>query len=138
MNRLDEEIIRLCRQHAACCTDVEKRADAQALRMRLEKLYQVAREGMNISEPSLLLALVDAYEITRNAKMLQEVLDVVNENIDRLKVSAEGVKLLAYCYYYVEDEGCAVKVREMLEELKRRGGQQEELAELERIVGELI
>lgn len=138
MNRLDEEIIRLCRQHAACCTDVERKEDAQALRMRLEKLYQVARESINISEPSLLLALVDAYEITRNAKMLQEVLDVVNENIDRLKVSAEGVKLLAYCYYYVEDEGCAVKVREMLEELKRRGGQQEELAELERIVGELI
>lgn len=84
------------------------------------------------------MTLMDAYEITPNEEMLQQVLDVVSKNIDQLKVSAEGVKLLAYCYYYVEEEECAVKAREMLKELKRRGEHMEELAEVEKIVEELI
>lgn len=134
MDRLDEEIIRLCRQFAACCTDVESREDALALKMRLEKLCRIAREGMNIGVPGLLLALLDAYEVTRDEGMLQEVLDVVSGNIGRLEVSAESVKLLAYCYYYVEEEECAVKAWEMLKELEKRG---EDVVEVEKVLEEL-
>lgn len=51
---------------------------------------------------------------------------MVSGNLDRLEVSVESMKLLAYCYYYVEEEECAAKAREMLEELKREGKEVEE------------
>ena len=81
--------------------------------------------------------LLDAYEVTRDEGMLQEVLDVVGRNLDRLAVSAESVKLLAYCYYYVEEEECAERARRMLEELRKMGRGEEELADAETILEEL-
>lgn len=138
MEELTKEIKRLCRAYQNCCAEAERRDQGRKIRMKLERLCRDVCGMLDISDPSLLLALMDAYEVTRNEKMLQQVLDVVSKNIDQLKVSAEGVKLLAYCYYYVEEEECAVKAREMLKELKRRGEQIEELAEVEKIVEEMM
>ena len=82
-------------------------------------------------------ALLDACEVTRDEGMLQEVLDVVGRNLDRLAVSAESVKLLAYCYYYVEEEECVERAGRMLEELRKMGRGEEELADAETILEEL-
>lgn len=138
MKELAKDIEQFCRDYRVFCVEEERKEESQKIRQKLEMLCQQILGKLKIPEPNVLLALMDAYEITRNEKMLQQVLDVVSKNIDQLKVSAEGVKLLAYCYYYVEEEECAVKAREMLKELKRRGEQTEELAEVERIVEEMI
>ena len=70
-------------------------------------------------------------------RVLQEVLDVVGRNLDRLAVSAESVKLLACCYYYVEEEECVERAGRMLEELRKMGRGEEELADAETILEEL-
>lgn len=137
-NVIINEIHVLCGRFQECTTEVEKWSELDKVQHQLEEVCKMGRTYIDITKPALLIALMDAYEVTRNEEMLQEILDVVSGNIDRLVVSADGVKLLAYCYYYVEDEECAVKAREMLKELKRRGEQTEELAEVERIVEELI
>ena len=109
--------------------------EVRRVKNALESVCVVARRKLDISDPALLLALLDAYEVTRDEGMLQEVLDVVGRNLDRLAVSAESVKLLAYCYYYVEEEECAA--RRMLEELRKMGRGEEELADAETILEEL-
>ena len=129
-NRLEKELGRLCREYAACSVEVERRDEARKVKNALENVCGRARQRQDISDPALLIALLDAYEVTRDEVMLQEVLDVVGGNLDRLAVSAESVKLLAYCYYYVEEEECAGMAREMLEELRRKG---EDVVEVERI-----
>ena len=68
---------------------------------------------------------------------MEEALDVVGRNLDRLAVSVESVKLLACCYYYVEEEECAERARRMLEELRKLGMGEEELADAETILEEL-
>ena len=75
--------------------------------------------------------------LTRDEGMLQEVLDVVGRNLDRLAVSAESVKLLACCYYYVEEKECVERAGRMLEELRKMGRGEEELADVETILEEL-
>lgn len=132
------EIRELCGRFQECTAEVEKWSELDKVQYQLEEVCKIGIAYIDITKPALLIVLMDAYEITRNEKMLQQVLDVVSKNVDQLKVSTEGVKLLAYCYYYVEEEECVVKAREMLKELKRRGEQIEELAEVERIVEELI
>ncbi len=47
----------------------------------LESVCSMARQRLDISDPALLLALLDACEVTRDAGMLQEVLDVVGRNL---------------------------------------------------------
>lgn len=138
MEQLTEEIGQLCRAYQDCCMELERREECEKIRQELKKLSGEVRGKLDIDEPEVLLALMDAYEVTRDEGMLQEVLDVVSGGLEQLEVSAVNVKLLAYCYYYVEEEECAVKAREMLKELKRRGEQMEELAEVERIVEDLI
>ena len=51
--------------------------------------------------------------------------------------SAESVKLLACCYYYVEEEECVERAGRMLEELRKMGRGEEELADVETILEEL-
>ena len=136
-NRLEKELGRLCREYAACSVEVERRDEARKVKNALENVCGRARQRQDISDPALLIALLDAYEVTRDEVMLQEVLDVVGRNLDRLAVSAESVKLLAYCYYYVEEEECAERARRMLEELRKMGRGEEELADAETILEEL-
>ena len=130
MEHLSDEILRLCREYGECRVDVERREEARDVANALESVCVEAGQRLDISDPALLVALLDAYEVTRDEVLLQEVLDVVGGNLDRLADSAESVKLLAYCYYYVEEEECAGMAREMLEELRRKG---EEVVEVERI-----
>ena len=130
MEHLSDEILRLCREYGECRVDAERREEARDVANALESVCAMARQRLDISDPALLVALLDAYEVTRDEGLLQEVLDVVGGNLDRLAVSAESVKLLAYCYYYVEEEECAGMAREMLEELRRKG---EDVVEVERI-----
>lgn len=137
MQQLIQEILRLCREYGECRMEVERREEARKVKNTLESVCAGAGQGLDISDPALLLALLDAYEVTRDEGMLQEVLDVVGRNLDRLAVSAESVKLLAYCYYYVEEEECAERARRMLEELRKMGRGEEELADAETILEEL-
>ena len=130
MEHLSDEILRLCREYGECRVDAEGREEARDVANALESVCVEAGQRLDISDPALLVALLDAYEVTRDEGLLQEVLDVVGGNLDRLAVSAESVKLLAYCYYYVEEEECAGMAREMLEELRRKG---EDVVEVERI-----
>ena len=111
--------------------------EARRVKNALESVCSMARQRLDISDPALLLALLDACEVTRDEGMLQEVLDVVGRNLDRLAVSVESVKLLACCYYYVEEEECAERARRMLEELRTMGRGEEELADAETILEEL-
>ena len=130
MEHLSDEILRLCREYGECRVDAERREEARDVANALESVCVEAGQRLDISDPALLVALLDAYEVTRDEGLLQEVLDVVGGNLDRLAVSAESVKLLAYWYYYVEEEECAGMAREMLEELRRKG---EDVVEVERI-----
>ena len=86
----------------------------------------------------VLLALLDAYEVTRDEGMLQEVLDVVSGHWNDLTSSPEAVKLLAYCYYYVEGEECMERAWKMVEELKEKGMEGEKVAEAETILREMM
>ena len=107
MQQLTQEILRLCREYGECRVEVERMEEARRVKNALESVCSMARQRLDISDPALLLALLDACEVTRDEGMLQEVLDVVGRNLDRLAVSVESVKLLACCYYYVDEEECA-------------------------------
>jgi len=119
-------IMQLCRRYEDCRVEGGRWEEGGQVKEELRRLCQVGKGMMSVSESGLLIALMEAYEVTRDEGMLQEVLDVVSGNLDRLEVSVESMKLLAYCYYYVEEEECAAKAREMLEELKREGKEVEE------------
>ena len=81
--------------------------------------------------------------INNMKQLVQEILRLCRESgecrveVDRLAVSVESVKLLACCYYYVEEEECAERARRMLEELRKMGRGEEELADVETILEEL-
>ena len=137
MQQLIQEILRLCREYGECRMEVERREEARKVKNTLESVCAGAGQGLDISDPALLLALLEAYEVTRDEGMLQEVLDVVSGGMDRLEVSMESVKLLAYCYYYVEEEECGARARDMLEALRKMGRGKEELADAETILEEL-
>ena len=132
MKQLVQEILRLCREYGECRVEAERMEEARRVKNALESVCSMARQRLDISDPALLLALLDACEV-----MLQEVLDVVGRNLDRLAVSAESVKLLACCYYYVEEEECVERAGRMLEELRKMGRGEEELADAETILEEL-
>ena len=111
----------LFEEYAGSISEVEKKRRCMEIQQELQELTILLRQKMSIDFPGVLLCLFDIYEVTRDEGMLQEVLDVVSGNLDRLAVSAESVKLLAYCYYYVEEEECAERARRMLEELRKMG-----------------
>lgn len=115
------EIHILCEEFRTCCKTVGGRGKRDEVNMKLGKICREGRRRMSVENPAVLVALMDAYEITRDEGMLQEVLDVVSGGIGRLSVSLESVKLLSYCYYYVEEEECANLAREMLQELLKGG-----------------
>lgn len=114
---LIERIQCLCETFQKYSLDVEHKDDKTDIIKELVPLYRQNRKMINISSPHLLMALMDAYEIIRDEEMLQEVLDVVSRGIGELKASPENVQLLSYCYYYVEDDECAEKAKQMLHEL---------------------
>lgn len=104
-------------QFYECRVKTEKCAEVVGIRNDIRQLSREMKVSLNVDMPELLMALMDAYEITRDEEMLQEVLDVVSRGIGELKASPENVQLLSYCYYYVEDDECAEKAKQMLHEL---------------------
>lgn len=137
MRQLVREMKRLCREYRGCCTEVERREECREVRQELFQLCRNVQSKLDITEAELLLALLEAYEVTGDEVMLQRVLDVVSGNLEQLSVSAEHVKLLAYCYYYVEEEECAERARGMLEELKGKTDG-ERWREAEQVYRELV
>ena len=135
MEQVVQEILRLCREYGECRVEVERREEARKVKNALESVCTGMRQRLDISDPALLVALLDAYEVTRDEGMLQEVLDVVSGNLDRLVVSVESVTLLAYCYYYVEEEECAERAWKMMEKLRQAGG---DIGEVEQVVEEMV
>ena len=135
MQQLIQEILRLCREYGECRVEVERREEARKVKNTLESVCAGARQRLDISDPALLLALLEAYEVTRDEGMLQEVLDVVSGNLERLAVSVVSAKLLSYCYYYVEEEECAERAWKMLEKLRQAG---EDIGEVEQVVEEMV
>lgn len=134
--QIAKEIEIRCEQYQACGMETERRGEGVGIRRGVEQLYREMKGRIGIDVPELLVALLDAYEVIRDEGMLQEVLDVVSGGMERLEVSAESVKLLSYCYYYVEEEECAVLARRMLEELKQVGDRDVKMAE--RVYRELV
>jgi len=90
MEHLSDEILRLCREYGECRVDAERREEARDVANALESVCVEVGQRLDISDPALLVALLDAYEVTRDEGLLQEVLDVVGGNLDRLAVSAGG------------------------------------------------
>ena len=124
---INSKIMSLCGLYRSCSREVESRVRLDGIRRELAGWCGKAEEGMRVEEPVTLLVLLDAYEVTRDEGMLQRVLDVVGAGLERLPVSAESVKLLAYCYYYVEDGECLSRAEEMLGRLEAVGVPEEEL-----------
>ena len=83
MKQLVQEILRLCREYGECRVEAERMEEARRVKNALESVCAMARQRLDISDPALLLALLDACEVTRDEGMLQEVLDVVGRNLDR-------------------------------------------------------
>lgn len=136
--QISDRIRLLCQRYRVCSVRVETRMDAGHFRQELAELCREISGKISVEEPVLLLALLDAYEVTRDEDMLQEVLDVVSSNPEKLVPSAENVRLLAYCYYYVEEEECACLAREMLKKLEVDEERNEALREVTEVVRELI
>lgn len=116
--------------------------DFKERRSSLCKLCKVCGEGRTMiagADAGLLVALMDAYEVTRDEEMLQEVLDAVSERAEGLEATPLHVKLLSYCYFYTEDEECAGLAKRMLERLKSdRNVPEAELEKAREIYGELV
>ena len=112
MKQLVQEILRLCREYGECRVEAERMEEARRVKNALESVCSMARQRLDISDPALLLALLDACEVTRDEGMLQEVLDV-------------------------EEEECVERAGSMLEELRKMGRGEEELADVETILEEL-
>ena len=124
----------LFEEYAGSISEVEKKRRCMEIQQELQELTILLRQKMSIDFPGVLLCLFDIYEVTRDEGMLQEVLDVVSGNLDRLAVSAESVKLLAYCYYYVEEKECVERAWEMMTVLEQRG---EDVSEVRKVLEEL-
>lgn len=135
MEKLMREILHFCQDYQVYRMEVEYQAKCRELQGELKLLCRKSQNMIDISAPGLLLVLLDAYEVTQDEEMLQEVLDVVSRNLDKLTVSAESAKLLAYCYYYVEEEECLVRAGEMVEKLREEGV---DVGEVEQVVGEMV
>ena len=116
------EVTELCLKINNCRGMLERNSEERLFREQLEQLCrEVLEMAKDLNYSALLIALFDAYEITRDEAMLQQVLDVVGDNLEHIENSSENVKLLSYCYYYTEDEECALLARKMIRWLQAEG-----------------
>lgn len=126
-------------KYQICRIEEERRGECMEVKRRLEELCSEGRMRIAGADAGLLVALMDAYEVTRDEEMLQEVLDAVSERAEGLEATPLHVKLLAYCYFYTEDEECAGLAKRMLERLKSdRNVPEAELKKAREIYGELV
>ena len=59
-------------QFQACCVEEERREECAEVKRRLEELCEEGRMRIGEADAGLLVALMDAYEVTRDEGMLQE------------------------------------------------------------------
>lgn len=133
------EIETLCQKIHKGSIEIEDFEEREVILCELCRLCEEGRMRIGEADAGLLVALMDAYEVTRDEGMLQEVLDAVSEVAEELKASPLHVKLLAYCYFYTEDEECAELAKRMLERLRAdRSVTEAELEKAREIYGELV
>lgn len=126
-------------KYQICRIDEKAREECFDVKRRLVELCSEGRMKIAGADAGLLVALMDAYEVTRDEGMLQEVLDAVSERAEGLEATPLHVKLLSYCYFYTEDEECAGLAKRMLERLKSdRNVPEAELEKASEIYGELV
>lgn len=136
---LIKDIQELCEKFQVCRIDEKAREECFDVKRRLVELCSEGRMKIAGADAGLLVALMDAYEVTRDEGMLQEVLDAVSERTEELEATPLHVKLLSYCYFYTEDEECAGLAKRMLERLKSdRNVPEAELEKASEIYGELV
>lgn len=139
LENLMKEILELCEKFQAYRIEEKTREECGEVKRRLEELCEEGRMRIGEADAGLLLALMDAYEVTRDEGMLQEVLDAVSGVLDELRPSPVNVKLLSYCYFYTEDRECALLARQMLNQLRGdKRVKKAELAEVIEVYGELV
>lgn len=134
-----EGIVQWLSKYQICRIKEERRDECMDVKRRLVELCSEGRMKIAGADAGLLVALMDAYEVTRDEGMLQEVLDAVSERTEELEATPLHVKLLSYCYFYTEDEECAGLAKRMLERLKSdRNVPKAELEKASEIYGELV
>lgn len=134
-----EGIVQWLSKYQICRIEEERREECMDVKRRLVELCSEGRMKIAGADAGLLVALMDAYEVTRDEGMLQEVLDEVSERAEGLEATPLHVKLLSYCYFYTEDEECAGLAKRMLERLKSdRNVPEAELEKASEIYGELV
>lgn len=77
--KLSDKIRLLCQQYRVYCVNVETRKESERIKQELWQLCREVLWQMAGEETKLWIALMDAYEVTRDEEMLQRVLDVVGE-----------------------------------------------------------
>ena len=71
--------------------------EARRVKNALESVCAMARQRLDISDPALLLALLDACEVTRDEGMLQEVFSYLNDlHKNRTFVRIHQVKIIIF------------------------------------------
>lgn len=129
----------LSEEYRKNCVKIEFFDRTNEVKRRLKEVCGEGRTMIAGADAGLLVALMDAYEVTRDEEMLQEVLDAVSERAEGLEATPLHVKLLSYCYFYTEDEECAGLAKRMLERLKSdRNVPEAELEKAREIYGELV
>ena len=137
MQQLTQEILRLCREYGECRVEVERMEEARRVKNALESVCSMARQRLDISDPALLLALLDACEVTRDEGMLQEVLDVVGRNLDRLAVSGGKCEIAGLLLLLCGRRGMCGTGPKNAGGIEEVGNGEEELADAETILEEL-
>ena len=86
-----------------------------ALSMGLLKGYEgMADEG---TRARVLLAVMDAYEVTGKEELLEEVLERAEKLLPEMADGALKCRLYGYCHYYTGAEECREEMRRILENL---------------------
>lgn len=109
--------------------------DINNLAVSLLAIYE--QETSSDAKAMALLTVMDAFEICRSEATLQLVLSLAEVLLPVLSDTPLKCKLLSYCYYYVEEPGCALEVRRIIESWDQYS-YNTEMAEAKRCYDELI
>ncbi len=114
-----EDVLSACRRFlesgmSPSCTALQEGMDAVG-RMSDSVLSLYAGEADALACARALLALLDGCELVRNAFLLDRVLELAEALTERLPACPLKCKLLSYCYYYTEDEHCALEAGRIVE-----------------------
>ena len=114
-----EEVISASRRRlesglSPSCAALQEDADS-VRRLSRAILYCYAGEADALTCARALLALLDGFELSRDAAVLERALELAGALTERLPACPLKCKLLSYCYYYTEDERCAREAGRIVE-----------------------